>query len=304
MRRDGGGRALEPPQGAGHCYSRQVIRELGTGTIGPRWRGCQLGVLHVLLPLPVDHDACLAAAGLRDFADTDESPDQGLDCLVGELVRALDTCCAGVTEVVARPRQPSRPWLDRFVSFRPAPNLLDLNPDRLTPAEALLAAAMDDGHLSFVAIHSADLEVQTSDGHPILWIWLSVEFARRWNDLLAATAGNLRTKSLSLTWESLVPHGFDDARVITDVGSNEVLWTNGFGVLGFEGEFLLPHPGNAGSNDPRKVYVPPSAEWLGCSPRWARNERATVVNDMVDHGWHVVELPGSRVLERQTPLGA
>lgn len=277
-----------------------MIRELGTATLGWCWMGVRVGVLHVLLPLPLPHDGALAAAGLREFAGIDARWEHEFERLVERLVHAIEARAPGPFEVLA-PRTSARPhWVERlvhFVSFRPTFD--PLHPARQGPAAALLAAARAPGQ-RFAALRSADADVHARDGRPLLWVWLSNDLAPSWDALVVAAAGNLPTKSLTLSIDALAPHSRREL-VSIDVYANEVLWTDGSGVLGFRGEFLLPHPGNLGMPDPRRVFVAPADEWPTSAPRWADHARPAIVAALGEQGWHVIESPGAIVHERQTP---
>lgn len=278
-----------------------MIRELGTATFEGRWRGCELGVVHALVPLPLAHDPRLDGLGVTDFADRDARWDGDFRALVGRLVDAASARSTTPLAVIAPPlRSSRRPWIGRlirFATFQPTIDPRDRNPLGLGPDRALLAAAAGE-QVRFAVLGGGNLEILVCDTLRVLWVWLA-EPALGQDEWLARVAGGLPLEALAPSGAVRVP--FHEDCVIQDVHAREVLWSDGAGVLAFRAEFLLPHPNNQGVPDPRRVFVPPADEWSASAPRWAWASRSRLVADLVEHRWNVVDSPSALVCERQRP---
>ncbi len=265
------------------------------GAIGPRWVGGGHGQLHVLLPSPVDSDACLADAGFGEFADSDEVWDRGFDALVRDVVDSLRKHAKGVSVVAPRGKL-DLTWSGRLVRFLRFQNEPDpVNPDGLEAVDALLHAARDDSYLQFAAVdfldasHPVVARVFISDGHPLIWIWLADDWAYLWAELARASAGALPMESISLAWERLVPRQFTEELPRARIHRGDsASWTDGMNVLGF-------HAGLGVT--PAEVYLPPEREWATVAPIWAREKRSAIVRDFIAIGVRVVDTPGAAVWE-------
>src|SRR5262249_34718391 len=136
-----------------------------------------------------------------------------------------------------------------------------LNPGGLSPLAALLDAAYDDSHLDFASVRfegvkrSPQALVWTSDGHPILWAWLSENAAATWSDTVAELAKGLPCVELSIAWDVLVPTrpvlSMELPRAMLHRGES-ASWTDGEHVLGFDAGVGVV---------PAEVYLPPESEW-------------------------------------------
>ena len=265
-----------------------MIKEVGIVVIGTRWSGCNLGTLRAVVPLPVNSDTCLSKAEHHDFADMDKS-------WYSELVRTILQAIGGTFKVVAPLRSTPSFWdhLRRFLTFRRAIQPHDPNPNRLEAVEALCSAARDDSCLAFASVYHHRASIETSGDHPILWIWTSIDDTT-WNKVENCIAQMKLTRVLALDSSSLSltpPKCYHEESVVVHAASNSVLWTDGVRVLGLDGEFLFPHPGNIGCEDPRMVYLPFEDEWVRSAPDWARTSYADLV--------HSLEIIGLRVVRRQ-----
>jgi hypothetical protein len=139
------------------------------------WRG-QRGTLFATWPAPLDHDACFAEAGFRHFCDTDDAWDAEFDELLERVLTALGKC--GATTA----KNPSEKLARAAHDDRFEPCRIELG----APARALLC---------------------TSDGHPIVWVWLRDDSLDAWNDALGAA--DRPTEETSLKWDRLLPVRLD-----------------------------------------------------------------------------------------------
>lgn len=148
----------------------------------PSWAPAS-GRLCAIWPSPVDHDACFAAAGFSDFGDTDEAWDAEFAEVVEKTLAALgETGKPALTEG-EYPLDRGRPR----VSFR----------------DALIAASRDDNFNPCVVSFGEPVvaSVRTSDGHPILWIWIA---AGAIDALLPRIAASRELRQMALEWEKLL----------------------------------------------------------------------------------------------------
>lgn len=279
------------------------ISVLGIGILGVRYWGMQKGNLFALLPDPVDADACLERAGFTSFADSDDAWDRDFERVVSDLLQALRRRWEE-PEVVAPPRSTRRPWTERLRAFFGKHHDDDiLNPGGLSPLAALVDAAHDDSHLDFASVRfegvtrSSQAMVWTSDGHPILWVWLSENAGATWSDTVAELAKGFPCVELSIAWDLLVPNrphlSAELPRAMLHRGES-ASWTDGEHVLGF----------NAGLGVvPGEVYLPPESEWPSTAPTWARELRLMIASDFAKLGVLVVDSPGAHVFDNYRRLG-
>lgn len=280
------------------------IGSLAIGVLGVRYWGAQKGKFFALLPDPVDADACLANAGMTSFADSDDAWDRDFERVVSDLLRAL-RCRWGEPEVVAPPRSTRRPWKERLKASLLGKRHVDdiLNPRGLSPLAALLDAARDDSHLDFASVRfegvnrSRQAMVSTSDGHPILWVWLSEDAAAIWSDTVVELAKGLPCVELPIAWDVLVPTrpvlSTELPRATLHRGDS-ASWTDGDHGLGFDAGLGVV---------PAEVYLPPDSEWPSAAPAWARELRPVIASDFAKLGALVVDSRGAPV-RRLSPLGA
>ncbi len=171
------------------------IQRFHWSALGPHLHGRHSGSLFVAWPSPVDHDACLAEAGFTDFADTDDVWDR-------EFVAGLERCIGsfsgcGAPEVTGCDPPSSRvpkagPWL--------------------APAERLALAARED-HFGPCSVSFGDTAIMlTSDGHPLVWVWLVESAAGPWREHLDALRGGAAGERGEIDWRRLgVPADFTRA---------------------------------------------------------------------------------------------
>jgi hypothetical protein len=153
-----------------------VIERVHWGKVGPcAWRG-QKGTLFGVWPAPLDHDACFAEAGFKDFRDTDDAWEEEFEALLQRLVAAFARCGPTTSK---------------------------------RPAEVLARAARDDRFEPCVVELGAPPRalLSTSDGHPIVWIWLRDDAAEVWGEALGLAG--LPTVETALTWQRLLPLRLD-----------------------------------------------------------------------------------------------
>lgn len=141
------------------------------------------GQAGVLWPAPVDHDACFAAAGFRDFADTTPAWDADFATLVANVVAYFGTNGAG------------------YLAAGEAPPPRYASPSPLVAA--LVAPARDDAfpwcEVAFGV--PATARIRTGAGHPLVVLWAGV---LDWRDLLPAVAEQWPVTHRSLQWERLI----------------------------------------------------------------------------------------------------
>ncbi|MBK8257713.1 MAG: hypothetical protein IPK82_34220 [Polyangiaceae bacterium] len=270
-----------------------MMREVGLLEVGPRWRGIHFGRLRALIPLPVNSDVCLAEAGLRDFADTDDAWDKDFDRLVGIILDVLQN--AGPAEVVAPLRQADSPInrVKRWLTFRPSGPLT--NRDNLDAPRALCSAARDDSHLRFASVETPGMCVEASDGHPILWIWTSIEDSG-WERLTTAIAQHWPTRKLTLDLSGLHPSThYAEGPTVVDAIGKRVFWTDGVSVLRLEGKFSFSGRDPEEIREPPCVYLPPHDEWKDVAPAWAAGVYTLVLRDLEALPIQVVERIGAKV---------
>lgn len=119
---------------------------------GPAWAPGH-GRLWAVWPSPVDHDACFAAAGFTDFADTDAAWDAEFDGMLARGLAALSDLGDAALVAGEYPTERGQP--------------------RVSLRDALLAAARDDNFPPCVVAFGepALASMRTSHGHPIVWVW-------------------------------------------------------------------------------------------------------------------------------------
>jgi hypothetical protein len=112
------------------------------------------GHLYAIWPSPVDHDVCFEAAGFTEFGDSDDAWHRDFADLVA---RALNSLAHLGDPVLREGHTVDREG--RRVSFR----------------DALIVAATDDNFPPCVVGFGdpPKASVRTSDGHAILWTWVS-----------------------------------------------------------------------------------------------------------------------------------
>lgn len=189
------------------------IEAVRRGAAGVGYYGGRRGCLFALLPQPADADACLEAAGFTVFGDSDDKWDEDFDALISALLNALVHRFGAPTVVAPRgSRQPT--WIDRlrhlgrmgrFLAGTSASAAEGLNPERLSPAQALGRAAADDNYLDFGAVEFSDAVAFCADGHPILWVWLADSTKGEWPGIAEAASGSWPSADLSIAWDELVP---------------------------------------------------------------------------------------------------
>lgn len=178
------------------------IRRVHWGTVGSRRWNEEPGCLFALWPEPVDHDTCFRAAGFEFFGDLDETWDADFEGVLRGLVVALAS--NGNVAVTGDPPVWHRSLLDRFLR-RPVPEL--------SLPEHLALVATDDQfapcRVDFGSPTSAAVFV--SDGHPIVWIWLSDAVASTWQNLLKAIVSGRNVVETTLNWALLLPSALRDS---------------------------------------------------------------------------------------------
>jgi hypothetical protein len=176
------------------------IERLHWDNLGLRVRrggaGDEPGTLFALWPEPVDHDACLAAAGFARFADSDDAWDADLEGVLAAVIAALGAYGAVTVSGEPPPRRRSRRGRP---DSRPAAEL--------SPARRLALVAGDDQLAPCLVELGAPVRAFAfvSDGHPIVWIWLHAAVARDWPGHLAAFASGREVCETRLAWAHLVP---------------------------------------------------------------------------------------------------
>jgi hypothetical protein len=259
---------------------RRMIRALRIGMIGRRYMGARAGQLFALQPDPVDSDD---AEWERDF-----------DRLVGELIRALERRF-GQPSVVAPPRASQQSWWARLKRSGNRPQDIT-NPDKLSPDAALGWGLRDDSYLEFASVEfGRDAKLPspalmfTSDGHPIIWIWLDDDVAPSWSEIVEETRGGLPCSALDIAWERLLPEkprlSIELPRATLHRGES-ASWTDGARSLGFHAGLGVRPP---------EVYLPPESAWASASPGWAAMLRGSIVRDFEQLGVRVVEMANADV---------
>jgi hypothetical protein len=269
-----------------------MIRALRIGTIGRRYVGDRPGQLFALLPDPVDSDACLAEAGFSAFEDTDDKWERDFERLVAGLIRALERRF-GKPSVVAPPRRQSR-W-SRLKRSGSRPQDI-INPDKLAPDAALASAARDDSYLEFAWVElGRDTKVPalasmfSSDGHPIIWVWLDENVALGWSEIVEEARGSWPCSALDIAWDRLLP---DKPRLSIELPrarlhrGDSASWTDGSRSLGFQAGLGVRPP---------EVYLPPESLWMTASPGWAAMLRCSIIQDFEQLGARVVEMADAPV---------
>jgi hypothetical protein len=148
--------------------------QVNWGEVGERPAWASSGRLFAVWPSPVDHDACLAAAGFGDFADSDEAWD-------ADLVRLVETVIAGLSG-----------WGEPVMTSGDSPDRSIIS--------GLLAAAGDDNFPPCVVTFGARAFVRTSDGHPIVWVSLEGGGIEA---LLASLAVTWEVRARALRWDAI-----------------------------------------------------------------------------------------------------
>lgn len=154
------------------------------------------GRILVLWPAPIDHDACFAAAGFSDFADSDETWDAEFAGMVGSLVRFL--------ERFGEARLQSGDSAREGGVLAALGRALGARRQELGPANAILVAARDD-NIPPCEVHfgvPVRAVLRTSNGHPLLWVWSNASGLVR-EELLAAIGGHRAMPNTSLDWTML-----------------------------------------------------------------------------------------------------
>lgn len=274
-----------------------MIKEIGIGVVGARWRKSEIGVLRMLvpLPLPLDSDPCMRNAGIDDFARCDDAWNSDFEALVREVVQSIDDGGAVEVRAPVRGARSGSDRLARFLTFRRERNPLDPNPDRLTPDAALCSAARDAAYLVNASVETRQASVSTSDARPMLWIWTGADDTT-WRELEARIARRKPTKLLSLDFSCFgAGYSYVERPTLVDAARNTVYWTDWVHVLALAGQFLLPHPGNLGCEDPRIVFLPPESEWVRVAPSWAATLYPRLLDDLASMGLKLVHREGAQV---------
>ena len=148
----------------------------------PSWSSAS-GRLCAIWPSPVDHDACFEAAGFSDFSDTDAAWDAEFAAFVETTLAVLGEMG---TPVLTEGEYP-----------------LDRGRSRGSLRDALVAAARDDNFRPCVVGFGEPVvaSVRTSDGHPILWIWITTGGI---DALLPRIAASRELRPMTLEWGKLL----------------------------------------------------------------------------------------------------
>lgn len=181
------------------------VSTIGVLDVGARWQGATLGHLRALIPLPVNSDACLAAAGLDDFADSDEAWDQDFDRMLELLLSTMDTAAAQLVVATAERSESLAERLLRLLPWRHTPT----PPATQDAASALSTAARDDQYLKFASLATRGVTLHTADGHPIVWVWTTDD--TNWHAIERLLSRTWPTKALELDIAPLnPPAGYSD----------------------------------------------------------------------------------------------
>lgn len=279
------------------------IHAIHRGALGHRYMGQRRGSVFALLPDPVEADACLAKAGFTSFADCGDTWDDEFATLLASTIAAM-TIRFGDPEVIVRePPQPA-PWIRRLDSFLGGLLLWRSRPKPIdwTPVLALQTAARDDQHPAFAYVgfgeaahrhargHRAALF--TSDGHPIVWVWLEDTLEASWPAIAAEAAGSWPSSELTLAWDPLVPSFAMLSRELPRVSlhrGDAASWTDGTRTVGFQAGLGVSPP---------QVYLPPESQWRTHAPSWAAALRPTIVRDFHASGVCVVETHDAVAFDR------
>ena len=146
-------------------------------------------------PEPVDHDECFTRAGFRGFADSDETWNSQFQVLLDRVVQWLSSYGSPVVSggEVAPPG--------------PVHRLLGKKAPVLRPSERLALVAHDDqfGPCSVRFGAPARAVACTTDGHPIVWVWLRDTDGERESAQLDALSKDKPLVETRLDWDPLGP---------------------------------------------------------------------------------------------------
>lgn len=146
-------------------------------------------------PGPVDHDACFAAAGFSEFADSNERWDAEFIELIRSLVDFLRPIGGPRLHGGEYPKPGLLTALGRLVGH---------GRDKPSPLDALVAAARDDRFPPCI-VHFGDpvrAVVRTCHGHPLLWVWTAPTGPDR-EKLIGFVAGDRQVLNTTLDWKLL-----------------------------------------------------------------------------------------------------
>lgn len=154
------------------------------------------GRVLAIWPAPIDHDACFAAAGFVDFADSNPGWDAEFRDLLRSLLHFLERTGQARLQTGEYPAERGAfAWLAHWVG-----------PPRATPNldDALLAAARDDRFPPCVVQFGDPVRasVRSSSGHPLLWVWSAPGGPDR-EQLLSSVAGDRPVVNTPLDWNAL-----------------------------------------------------------------------------------------------------
>ncbi|HSB71804.1 MAG TPA: hypothetical protein VLT62_20940 [Candidatus Methylomirabilis sp.] len=148
----------------------------------PHW-SLPSGRLYAIWPSPVDQDLCFDAAGFADFGDSDAVWHRDFADLVA---RVLESLAQLGTAILREGEYP-----------------VDRGCTRVSCRDALIAAATDDNFPPCVVGFGDPLKasVRTSDGHALLWTWLSEGVSM--DAVVTRLASDHETKHMTMQWEKL-----------------------------------------------------------------------------------------------------
>jgi hypothetical protein len=145
------------------------------------WR--EPGRIWAVWPSPVDHDLCFQSAGFDEMSDSDDAWDGEMSAIIARTVASLSDLGGGAV-------------VDG--------EYLVGKKDGRSLHEALLAGTKDDNLQPPVVAFGEppSASVRTSDGHPVLWIWLAEGDLR---ERLPYVADGHPLAERQLNWAGLVP---------------------------------------------------------------------------------------------------
>ena len=148
----------------------------------PAWSSPS-GRLYAIWPSPVDHDQCFEAAGFTEFGDSDDSWDRDFSALVAGLIESLAHFGSTVLHEGDYPVERGR--------------------QRVSCLDALIAAATDDNFPPCVVAFGdpPSASVRTSNGHAILWTWISKDID--FDTFIGGLAAGREIVNRTMRWETL-----------------------------------------------------------------------------------------------------
>jgi hypothetical protein len=169
---------------------RILWSSLGTSV----WSG-QTGRLFAVWPAPVNHDVCFKAAGFDDFADSDEAWHMQFQSALDRAVASLSSHGAAL---VTRGEAAALGFIDR---------LLRKKATAARAAKRLGLAAYDDQFGTCCVQFGTPVRAIacTTNGHPIVWIWLGDSVTDSWSATLHAFGQDRPVAEANLNWEHLGP---------------------------------------------------------------------------------------------------